>query len=249
MAHERILDGVMQLIQEQNRQQDDEEFREWFGGLLAVPEDYKRQLKEDWNADVELQPLRWMDLGLELLQSPKVTAYAQLSNGIQGPPLGSYLPYPIFHSGTEIFLKGMWLCRHEDCRLVDSSSYVAPARRGEILSELRSRFNHNLLKLVEALQALPKYRDDDSLPAFLRAVGALVRRDYFPAYKPSKDKEWAFARYPKRFYDEQHTKGAADSYNAYSSPPPFIERLFRNAEERVEDLWGLRAGLAAKRAS
>ncbi len=188
MAHENILNGVLQVIQQQDRQQDEEDFQAWFTDLLEFPEDYQRQLKDAWIADLELQPLRWMNLGIELFQSPNVQKFVELPNGVQGPPLNTYLPYPIFQSGTEIFLKGMWLCRHEDCRLCDSSSYVTPARRQEILLELTNKFGHNLIKLLGALHASPEYRIDDCLLAFLRVVSAMVRRDYFPLISPAKTK-------------------------------------------------------------
>lgn len=245
MARENIADDVMRLIEEQNRQQEEEEFQEWYAALLAVPEDYKRELKEGWIADVELQPLRWMNLGLTLLQSAKVTRYAQLPNGVQGPPLGSYLPYPVFQAGAEIFLKGMWLCQDEDCRLCDASFFVESPRRDEILDKLKNTLGHDLLRIIKLLRGIPEYQSDQALSDFLRTASALVRRDYFPIFKADRGNKWAFARYPKRFYDESRKEGSADSYNSYS-PAPFLGRLFREAAERVDELWGLRADLAAK---
>ncbi|MBA2242929.1 MAG: hypothetical protein H0W04_08590 [Chthoniobacterales bacterium] len=244
-----MADGVMRFIQEQNRLEEEKEYQDWHAALLALPEDYKREMKEGLTADIELQPLRWMDLGITLIQSPKVTAYVQLSHGLQGPPLSSYLPYPTFQAGTEIFLKGMYLCRYEDCRLFDHSSYVCPLRREAIVEELKSTsLAHNLLKCIAELEQIPEYRADEAVSRFLRAVGALIRRDYFPAFRPDNDKQWSIARYPKRFYNDKSKTGAADSYQRYSdSPPPFIDRLFLEAEQRVDELWGLHSGLAAKR--
>lgn len=74
MGDENLADGVMGLIQERNRLQEEKEFQQWYAELLSLPEDCKRELKEGWIADVELQPLRWMNLGLTLIQSPKVMA-------------------------------------------------------------------------------------------------------------------------------------------------------------------------------
>lgn len=247
MAHENLANDVMRLIQEQNRLREEEEFQEWYAALLVLPQDYKRELINGWMADVELQPLRWMDLGLTLLQSAKVTAYAQLANGVQGPPLNSFLPYPIFQSGAEIFLKGMWLCHHRECRLFDHSSYMEPANREKYLKELKDDLGHNLLKIIEALHGIPEYQTHEALLHFLKAVGSLVRRDYFPVFKAdAKGSNWAYARYPKRFYYDNGKEGAADSWHRYS-PQPFIERLFREAEERIDEFWELHAGLAAKR--
>lgn len=249
MADENLGDGVIKLIQERNRLQEEEEFQLWYASLLAFPEDCRREMKEGLTADIELQPLRWMDLGITLIQSSKVTAYVQLSHGLQGPPLSSYLPYPTFQAGTEIFLKGMYLCRYEDCRLFDDSSYVCSLRREAIVEELKStRLGHNLLKCIAELEQIPEYRADEAVWGFLRALGALIRRDYFPAFRPENNKQWSIARYPKRFYNDKSETGAADSYQRYSdSPPPFIERLFRDAQQRVDGLWELQSGLAAKR--
>lgn len=143
----------------------------------------------------------------------------------------------------------MWLCRYADCRSFDSSSYVPPERRDEIGKELQKALGHDLLHIIEALQRIPEYKIDETLSRFLKALGALVRRDYFPALiADAKRDAWAFVRYPKRFYNDNLGEGAADSYNSYS-PQPFIERLFREAEQRADELWGLRSGLAAKHAN
>jgi hypothetical protein len=120
-------------------------------------------------------------------------------------------------------------------------------RRDEVSKELQKTLGHDLIQVIEALQEIPEYNSDETLSQFLGALGALVRRDYFPALiADAKRDAWAFVRYPKRFYNDNLGKGAADSYNSYS-PQPFIERLFRDAELRVDELWGLHSGLAAKR--
>lgn len=244
MAGENLTDGVMRLIREKNRLEEEKEFEDWHGALLALPEGYKRELKEGLIADLELQPLRWMQLGLTLLQSPKVVAYIQLADGVQGPALSSFLPYSIFQAGTETFLKGMWLCRYEDCRLLGHTSYVAPVRREEVLKELRNKLGHNLLQIVELLRGTHEYQTNAALSDFLGAIGALVRRDYFPAFQAdARGSEWASARYPKRFYNDEAKQAGADSYSQYP-PQPFVERLFREAQQRVVDLWGLHAGPA-----
>ncbi len=98
MADEILADAVMRLIQDQNQLEEEKEYRAWYAALLLLREDYKREPKKEWTADLELQPLRWMQLGLTLIQSPKITAYVQLANGVQGPPLSSFLPYPVFQA-------------------------------------------------------------------------------------------------------------------------------------------------------
>lgn len=246
MADKNAADGAMRLILERNRKQEDDEFQEWYAALLTLPEDYRRELKEGWLADVELQPLRWMNLGLTLIQSPKVLERVQLADGVQGPALSAILLYPIFQSGTEVFLKGMWLCQYADCRLFDSSSYVSCMRRDEIRKELQKTLGHDLLHIITALQEIPQYKAEETLSRFLNGLGALVRRDYYPALIADVRRDaWAFVRYPKRFYDDNRKEGAADNYSRYS-PQPFIERLFRKAERRIDELWGLGSGLSAK---
>lgn len=244
MADESLADGVMRLIQEQSQLEEEKEYQNWYAALLALPEDYKREMREGLTADIELQPLRWMQLGLTLIQSPKVTAYVQLADGVQGPPLSSFLPYPIFQAGAETFLKGMWLCRYGDCRLLGHNSYMGPARRGELFKELRNKLGHNLLQIIESLRGIHEYQADETSSDFLKAIRALICRDYFPAFKAdARGSEWASARYPKRFYNDNAGQAGADSFSHYPSQP-FVERLFRDAQQGVDDLWGLHTGLA-----
>lgn len=247
MADENLADGVMSLIREQNRLEEEKEYQDWHAMLLALPEGYNRELKEGWMADVELQPLRWMQLGLTLIQSPRVIEYTQLANGVEGPPLTSFLPYSVFQAGTEIFLKGMWLCSYEDCRLLGHNSYIGPGRREEVFKELRNKLGHNLLQIIELLRGIHEYQRDETSSDFLKAIRALVCRDYFPAFQAdARGSEWASARYPKRFYNDEAGQAGADSFSQYP-PQPFVERLFREAQQRVDDLWGLHAGLAVHR--
>ncbi|MBA2433829.1 MAG: hypothetical protein H0V54_01865 [Chthoniobacterales bacterium] len=245
MADEILADAVMRLIQDQNQLEEEKEYRAWYAALLLLREDYKREPKKEWTADLELQPLRWMQLGLTLIQSPKITAYVQLANGVQGPPLSSFLPYPVFQAGAEIFLKGMWLCRYEDCRLLGHNSYIGPARRGEVFKELRNKLGHNLLQIIELLRGIREYQADETSSDFLKAIRALICRDYFPAFQAdARGSEWASARYPKRFYNDEAGQAGADSFSHYPSQP-FVERLFREAQQGVDDLWGLKAGLSS----
>jgi len=51
-----------------------------------------------------------MTLAMDLLKSRRVIGHVQLQDGVQGPEINSYLPYPVFQAAAEIFLKGMWLC-------------------------------------------------------------------------------------------------------------------------------------------
>ena len=249
MATESLRDDIMQRIQEQNRREEEAEFNAWHADLVALPSDFKRKLENGWKADIELQPLRWMDRGLTLIQSAKVTGYVQLANGVQGPPIGSFLPYPVFQSGAEIFLKGMWLCRHEDCRLLGFSSFMEPDNRKKYLDELKNSLGHNLIKIIKAIRTIRDNQVDTGSIEFLAVLEAIIRRDYFPFFEAdARSSEWASARYQKRFYNDEAKQAGADSFSRYP-PQRFVERIFREAEKRVDQLWGLRPALSAQQNS
>jgi hypothetical protein len=238
-----LADAVMKLAAEENRLEEEHEFRAWCDGLLALDIKFHRELNDDWIADLEVQPLRWMNAGLTLIHSGKITGFLQLANGVQGPPANIFLPYPIFHAGAEIFLKGMWLCRYKDCRMLDSSTYVSPERRAEMLEELKNLLGHNLINILGKLRAIPKYQKDANCRRFFDMLSAIIRRDYFPVFAADKrGNEWASSRYPKRFYDDDKQLAAADTLNSYP-PANFVLRIFRDAERHVDRLWRLRAAL------
>lgn len=118
MADNDLKQSVLRVIQERNRRENEKEFKAWLDGLVALPGDFELKLMGNLKADVELQPLRWIEFGVDLMESGKEIAHVELSDGLQGPPLSSYLPYPVFCIGTEIFLKGMWLCQFRECRML-----------------------------------------------------------------------------------------------------------------------------------
>jgi hypothetical protein len=245
---ENLSDNLMQRIVEKNRRQDEEEFLEWYSSLAALPPEFELKLGDGWKADVELQPSRWMNRGLSLIQSAKITGYIQLPNGVQGQPAAKFLPYPVFHSGAEMFLKGMWLYHYEDCRLLSSASYVKPADRKKYLDEIKIAL-HDLIRIIKALQTIEEYQTDLVCAEFLKVLDALIRRDYFPLFEAdAKGNEWAFARYPARFYDDATKRAGAHGLFQYS-PQHFIERLFWTAYNRVPQLWALRAGPPVKEAN
>jgi hypothetical protein len=236
----------MRLIQEENRRQEEAEFHAWYADLLALPPDYELKLKNGWKADIELQPLRWLDRGISLIQSAKVSGHIQLAHDVQGPPTGSFLPYPVFQSGTEIFLKGMWLCQYEDCRLSTYSFYIEPAKRKEYLSQLKNTLGHNLIKIIGMIKAISKYQEDAASREFLKVVEAIVRRDYFPLFEAdAKGGEWASSRYPKRFYNDATLQAGADSLSHYPEQQ-FVAKVFNDAKQHIDELWGLHALLSAK---
>jgi hypothetical protein len=152
-------------------------------------------LKSGFVPDTELQPIRWMDAGLDLLESQKVAAWVELMDGKKGPPLQSFLPYPAFQMGTEIFLKGMWLCQFAECRGLAQKGFLSPdvrERHGKALKNL----GHDLLKIIAAIRTIPQYQQDPAATAFLNRVVGIIHEFYFPLYAADKA-PWAASRYPR----------------------------------------------------
>ena len=119
-------DNLMQFITESKKAKQDNAFNTWCEHLDQFPDDYTVQLEENFIADLELQPLRWMSDGLDLIDSFHGTAHVQLMGGVQGEPMHKILYYPNFQAGSELFLKGMWLCKFPECRPVKHGDYVDP---------------------------------------------------------------------------------------------------------------------------
>lgn len=236
----------MRLIEDGNRKADEKEFSDWCNKLCDLPEDFELRVKGGLQADLELQPARWMNLGLNLLQSSKVIAHVQLSNGVQGPSLSSFLSYPVFQMGAEIFLKGMWLCQFEELRHVMLDSYIESAVRDHYAARLGKeqlqgyeRLGHDLLRIIEVLRDVSDYQNDAASLRFLRIVEGIIRSHYFPFCKADKGpSRWANARYPKRFYDDIKRVARADAYTSYPQAE-LIARLFEEAKNHLHDLWDL----------
>src|SRR5215831_1792556 len=138
-----LSEGLMRLVNERNERNDSREFQQFCRYLLSLPADLEVKPKDNFKVDIELQPLRWMSLGIDLVKSRRVTGHVQLAGGIQGPEICSYLRYPIFQIATEVFLKGMWLCQYADCRELTASSYIEPNKR-ESYSEVLRNLGHDL---------------------------------------------------------------------------------------------------------
>jgi hypothetical protein len=199
-------------------------------------------------ADLELQPARWLRLGLDLIQSSKVIAHVQLSNGYQARPDSSLLRYPVFQMGTEIFLKGMWLCHFEDLRLLTANSYIDDATREHYTDRLARKLpghpllGHDLLKIINLLRKIRRYRTDPPTMHFLKHVNSVTRYYYFPFYKADKGpSRWANARYPKRFYDDKRRVGRADAFQSYP-PQDYIAELFEEMKRHLHRFWNLPVG-------
>jgi hypothetical protein len=236
-----LKDGVMRVINERNRRDDEQAFQNFCEELLSLPRDLKLMPKENFKADIELQPLRWMTLGMDLLKSRRVTGHVQLADGVQGPEINSYLPYSVFQAATEIFLKGMWLCHYADCRALTDSSYMEQGTRQDY-SEILKELGHDLLAILDKVRGIPEYHRALRITRFLDLVERIVRLYYFPPYEADKKTRWADARYPKRVYDDSAQKSAAESFQSYPRAQ-WIEKLFQQGERDVDDLWQLRAKL------
>jgi hypothetical protein len=233
---------VLRVIIEGNRPHVEERFNAWCDDLLILPTDAKLKAKFG-EVDIELQPLRWMSSGIDLIQSRKITAHVQLADGVQGPAISSYLPYPVFQMATELFLKGLWLCQHAECRGITDRSYVDTEKRDYYSSQLRSdQLGHDLIKILGQVIAIPEYRADSSAMRFLVLMERIVRRHYFPPYIADKRTHWANSRYPKRIYDDVKQKAQAESYAEYPEAE-WLNVLFQRMEQDAERIWQLRIGL------
>lgn len=240
MADPNRKHDVLRLIIEDNRRNEEERFNAWCDYLLALPTDLKWKPKFG-EVDIELQPLRWMSSGIDLIQSRKITAHVQLADGIQGPAISSYLPYPVFQMATELFLKGLWLCQYAECRGITDSSYTAAEKRHDYSSKLRSdELGHDLITILGQVRAIPEYCSDTSAVRFLELVERIVRRYYFPPYVADKRTHWANSRYPKRVYDDANQTAQAESYAEFPEAE-WIATLFQRMEQDVDRIWQLRA--------
>lgn len=218
-----------------------QQFVSWCQALDQASPRFKPRVKGSLVADIELQPHRWLSAGLDILRSAHATSYLQLMNGKRGEALQSYLPYSVFLAGTELFLKGMWLCRRASCRRVGHASYVNERVRRGIDQELRSH-GHDLLKLIARLRRLGRYRSDPTTLRFLRRISAIVRLYYFPLYQSDQTGSWATARYPKRFYNDHARTARANALNSYPDQH-LVVSLFEPMERHLDNLWQLRIGL------
>jgi hypothetical protein len=213
----------------------------WCDALGRTSSRFRPRLKGGFTAGVELQPLRWLAEGMAILRSANVLSRVQLMDGRQGESMQSILPYPVFLAGTELFLKGMWLCRFPACRRVARNSYVSEPFRRRINRQLRNQ-NHDLLKLISLLKRVARYRADPATLRFLHRVSTIVRQFYLPIDKANRAWSWAAARYPIRLYNDQARTGRANALQSFPDQRLVID-LFGPMERHLDELWQLRPGL------
>ena len=226
----------MRIIDDRNRREDEQEFQAFCEELLSIPANFELMPKENFKADIELQPVRWMNLGIDLLQSCKITRPVELADAIQGPSMSRHLPYPVFQMAAEIFLKGMWLCQYSECRALNDSSYLDQAARNKYREELGKDLSHDLLNIIGLLRKIPEYQTDVSTMRFLDLVDRVIRRFYYPPYEADKRSRWADTRYPKRVYDDRARDAHAETFQSYPRAE-WIETLFRQMQIDVSRIW------------
>lgn len=226
---------VIDVINRQAKQKKDADYLKWCNDFSSLPKNSGRELKDGLVAGVELQPSRWIQHGLDLIGSRRAFGVVQMMGGIAGPDLRSFLPYPVFQMGAEIFLKGMWLYQHEECRSVHEKTYVAPHRREHFGKELKkiSR-THNLLEIIAQVELISVYSQDQQLTRFLKIVAGISMTFYQPVTQSNS--RWADERYPKRFYCDLSKSGHADAHHSYPEHWP-IARLFAEAADQIEFVW------------
>lgn len=201
--------------------------------------------KPGFKVDTDLQPLRWLENGRDLIQSAKGTISVQYSSGVPGPPLNTYLPYPVFQMGAEIFLKGMWLCQFEECRNLRDHDWITSEKRKDYREQLKD-LGHDLLAITTEVRQIDRFSESVPVCEFLTILNAVVRDYYFPLYEATrKGSNWAYARYPKRFYNDSAKTASANSLRRFPDQS-LLRRAFDDAFDEIERIWKLRANLAAR---
>ena len=216
-------------------------YRTWCDSMESTPEDSKLTLKPGFMADIELQPHRWMTAGVDQIESFKGSAHVQLMGGGMGEPLHKVLKYPVFHSGCELFLKGMWLCQFEECRNIKHNMYVEIQTRKKFNNDLK-KLGHNLIKIINDLRTIPQYSEDKKILRFLKRIEGVIRNYYYPLYEADKSREWANSRYPKRYYNDLKYEGKADALQTFPDQS-MIVRSFKEIEGYIDNKFELRRGL------
>ena len=122
-------EDFVRIIKKMKEANEDREFKNWCSYLEDLPADHTRIPRDGFKADVELQPHRWLSEGVRLIESFKGSAHVQHMDGVEVEPMQKFLYYPVFQMGTEIFLKGMWLCQFEECRKLKHCGHIGGAYR------------------------------------------------------------------------------------------------------------------------
>jgi len=225
----------MEELKRLERESRERKYQAWCSQLDSLPDGFKRSLQGEFIADVELQPRKWIELGLDLIG----VGVSDLPDGERLLDFMKYLPYPVFQAGTESFLKGMWLYQFEECRKLESESYVSLEYREKRDDELRGLSKpkmHDVLRMIQKVQSIDIYKRDPQMARFLKRLDGICRRFYHPFIFIDDEKSWANERYPRRFYNDSTKQASVEFVRSYPVRWLVI-RLFSEAAERIESLW------------
>jgi len=230
-------------LKEEGIKERQKEYSGWCEDMLKVPSDYRLIPKDNFIADIELQPHHWLSYGVDLIDSCKGNFSIQSSDSHENQYLDTYLLYPVFQMGVEIFLKGMLLCQYNECLNLSYHGFIDQKER-KLYSDKLKNLGHDLIKLISEIRSIDKYINDKESVKFLKIVEGVIRYYYYPLYAADKrSNEWAHSRYPKRFYKDKTKEGKSDALQTFPQQWPVVE-LFRNMDKHLERLWGIRANLS-----
>ncbi len=235
MCNDSLIDAVTEIRKSRRRKKQDQEFEE-FCEIFASPTDGDgRAAINGFMTDIELQPVRWIRMGQTLIDSRKSSGVVQPFGEIPEHDYQAYLPYPVFLMGVEIFLKGMWLYQHRECRELKSDSFVSKQIRTEFSKKIKDvSLGHDLLEIIQRVEAIRVYKQDESIARFLKTLAGIIKRYYAPLFTGKK--AWANARYPRRYYDDSKQISKAEAVKEFPDHI-LISRLFAETAERVKILW------------
>lgn len=235
---------LIDKLQAERASVEDQDYRDWLSELEEAANGKPPCVNSGFVVDTEFQPLRWMRAGLELLKTGIPSYPRKLVHLEAADPTSSYLPYATFQMGSEIFLKGMWLCQFPECRSLAHTGFVDPETRARHRNELKE-LGHDLLKIVSKLSEVPKYAGDTESVRFLNHLKGIIHRYYFPVHSATSP-DWASARYPKRFYRVDSRHGTADAVMEFPGNR-LVFRLFNSVFKHIDGhLWKLTTGLMEK---
>jgi len=235
VCNDALIDAVVEIRAKRKRDKQDREYADFCNTFASSLKNNGQVLKNGFTAGIELQPFSWTQLGLDLINSRKATGTIQSFGGVAGADSGAYLPYPVFLVGTEIFLKGMWLYQHKECRKLKFDSYVAQDTRHKYLKEIREISpKHNLLEIISKVEKIDAYQRDEYVDRFLKILTGIIKSYYAPLF--TKNSAWADARYPRRFYNDLKHTSKKEAFKEFPEHI-LISRMFTECAERIRGLW------------
>ena len=69
---DKLSQELLRMVREQGDADEARAFNEWSNDLLSQPNGLQVQPIGNFQVDIELQPLRWLWLGIELVESNKI---------------------------------------------------------------------------------------------------------------------------------------------------------------------------------